>query len=1116
MPNPFKKLRARKKIHAEKDSLLSEDPTPSTHSLAVQVHIEPPPDDIWARAEQELTRNGDLNKVFTESLRILEENYNLNLQPGGPGRHKALCEFLEDRACQVEEKKWTIHLGTHEVVVRDQLTVVFKRLLAIKDIVTAAASVSLPASLACAGIMACFTVVVQAAEQNDLLLKGLDSISGLICRLPVLERLYLHPSSYYQKTPDADLFGNLQDTLVSLCSKILEFQARALCYLHRSSASQFVRNLFDRDGWAGLLKDFERYEESIGRTTSLISNAGSVQRHGEVIDAIQKRDIWTTTSVRDERVKKFLNLLYTCPYQDRKDRNGKRVPGTCEWFTRHHIFRAWQQSPGNDLSGLLLVSADPGCGKSVLTRYLVDELLLNNNERTVCYFFFKDDFSDQKSVTSALSAILRQLFIAKPQLLPDAILDKLETDGERLFQSFSELWNILVSVSANPKAGEIVCILDALDECQDDDRNLFIDNIKEFYLVNYTNRKLKFLMTSRPYDHIRRGFWKLEARLPTIYLSGDGEEEAEQISEEIGLVIRKRVDDIGEQRSLEEDECAMLTEQLTSVENRTYLWVSLTLDVLENMPGFTRGNIRRAIWNLPKTVDSAYEKILDRSLDKDRSRFILRLITTAMQPLSLGDLSLALAININAENLSLTAVNDDIEPDERFKKTLRDLCGLFVVVVDGRVYLLHQTAKEFLVCDQDSPTDLHMSQITGWKHSLHPHESNRALLDICMILLSLDWDGVRQETLYGYSTLHWAAHLRKTSIQFEDTIIVHARSICDVISNEYPKWFQIFFKIRREKIPLGVSTFWIAAYFRLTGVMKLLLDEGKADLNCENIYNWRTPLSYAAMHGDEAVVKLLLDTGRVDIDSKNIYRRAPLSYAAEHGHEEVVKLLLDTGKVDINSQDIYGFTALHYAAKSGQAAVVKLLLDGEKVDVELEDMHGWTPLSSAFEFNGSEELEVVKLFLDTKDWNLGPARKQVFWEILHDAARFDNEGALRLFVDLEKLHIFQMKDQDSSSVLHWAAKFGNEEAVKFLIDMCRVDVNHKNAYGMTPLHFAAMFGNERIVKLLLDTGEVEIDQIADSETLSGNEAVLSLLQEYSTKVGLPAPTQPRSFHCSYS
>jgi ankyrin repeat protein len=47
---------------------------------------------------------------------------------------------------------------------------------------------------------------------------------------------------------------------------------------------------------------------------------------------------------------------------------------------------------------------------------------------------------------------------------------------------------------------------------------------------------------------------------------------------------------------------------------------------------------------------------------------------------------------------------------------------------------------------------------------------------------------------------------------------------------------------------------------------------------------------------------LLLETGKVEVNSKSEFGRTPLSWAAENGHEAVVKLLLETGKVEVDSK----------------------------------------------------------------------------------------------------------------------------------------------------------------------------------------------------------------------
>ncbi|KAJ5663166.1 hypothetical protein N7507_003897 [Penicillium longicatenatum] len=152
--------------------------------------------------------------------------------------------------------------------------------------------------------------------------------------------------------------------------------------------------------------------------------------------------------------------------------------------------------------------------------------------------------------------------------------------------------------------------------------------------------------------------------MPTIYLSGDGDTESEEISHEIDLVIKKRVDDI-------------------------------SIHYIQNLDGFTKGKVRETVHNIPDTVGDAYEKILSKGKDQLTAKRLFHIILAANRPLSVEELSLAMALK--SEDQSHDDILESIEPAERFKSTLRNICGLMLVIVDNEVYLLHQTIKEYMV-----------------------------------------------------------------------------------------------------------------------------------------------------------------------------------------------------------------------------------------------------------------------------------------------------------------------------------------------------------------------------------------------------------------------------------
>ncbi|KAI9044697.1 uncharacterized protein KD926_011667 [Aspergillus affinis] len=902
------------------------------------------PSNLWQRAEQQLWDNPDKQRLLQATYEALSSELGGELQPiGSSSRQAQLNELFQRRADALEKEKWRIQFGDHEVLVQDLVTSTFDKMLMVKDLVSTAASASPPAALACAGLSVVFTLALQSTQQQAILLRTLDYTSDLMCRFQVMEDVYRSGGEAVAASENhQDLIARFEDHLTDLYAAILGFQAQALHYLEKRSLTRFVGDAFDHEGWSGILQDIKDLESRAEKDSKMIGATNVNQRLWHIQNNQEHEKARTIIEQRDKMARKVLRTLYTCPYRDRKDRNGTRVPGTCEWFTHHRLFESWHQTAG---SSLLWVSADPGCGKSVLAKYLIDEMLPSMKECTICYFFFKDDFSDQRTAVNALCAILRQIFLSQPHLLRESILDKFDTDGERLTKSFQDLWSIFTSVIGDPNAAEIICILDALDECQDDGRGQLIQAVTRFSQQNVRDSNIKFLVTSRPYYHIYRDFQGIQKDLSTVHLSGEGEKEIGQISKEINLVIQKLVDDIGEERDLGAEQRQLLLDKLMPVSNRTYLWVTLTIDVIRNIPGLSKGNILDAINQIPSTVNDAYEKILGRTRASDRARIILHAILAATRPLSVNEMSMIMAI-YQSRRTSADA-QDYLESGEDFQQTLRATCGLFVVVINSRVYLLHQTARAFLL-RSDSLSQLNsVPRAQSWEGSMDLEDSNRLLAETCTFNLA---SGQTQtvDALDAYSMDNWVEHCKGCHFTVDDPITPLAAKLCS--SRRQAQYeSSLMFAYRSGLAP--VVEYLIKTYGMGVGkdgpTAPTVLANAAQDGNIEVVRmilehsvdaSSRTsacvvPLWVAVMRGNVDIINLFLDNG-ADPNVINRLGESCLFFAVASGNDKVVDLLIKRG-AEVNAHNLMGQTLLSLA--EGKEAICKLLVDnGAKVDKHSE------------------------------------------------------------------------------------------------------------------------------------------------------------------------------------
>jgi ankyrin repeat protein len=818
----------------------------------------------------------------------------------------------------------------------------------------------------------------------------------------------------------------------------------------------------------------------------------------EHLDTVQKRSKTEDAERKQEKEADCLHLFRLtdkskdATYEWYKSRVEDRVEGTCTWFLQHPHFLEWVEQD----SGPLLVSADPGCGKSVLTKYLVDHVLPGSG--TVCYFFFKD--RDQNTVRQALCALLHQLISKKPALIQHA-MKQYEKDGQGLIYSTNSLWTILQDAVQDEQAGSVIILLDALDECLETELENLMRNIKTQSLKHQSSHKrIRYLMTSRPYEQIVAKFRGLLNSFPRIHIPG--EEKFEAIGQEVNHVIKYRVERLAEEMKLTNEVKNHLTDRLIRTEHRTYLWVYLVFDHIET-EGFkkTKKGIEEATKSLPRTVNEAYEQILAKSGgDQATVRRALAMILAASRPLTLAELNLALEV----KETTRSTQDLDLEEENNFKSRLRSWCGLFVSVHHGKVYFLHQTAREFLLADPLHFTPI--SQGMQWRHSITIQDAHRVLAECCVRYLSFlnsdaslladlaDWrvNCRPRKALVDYSAHFWPMHFRESCFcsNRNTAISLLALSVSNPNSSSFSQWGRKYWKQddleRSSQLVisslLGHDTvvqllldkdanvdaqdeihgnaLLAASAYGHNRVVKLLLDKG-ANVNAKH-KKYSNALYIASAEGYEQVVEMLLDRG-ADFNAQDGYFGSALQAASCEGHDQVVRILLDRG-ADVNAQGgEYCSNALYEASIRGYEQVVRILLDrGADVNAQGGEERGSALEAALLEGH----IQVVKILLDKgADVN---AQSEYYGKVLQIASVGGYEQVVKIMLD-RGAEVNAQGGRYYSSALHAASAGGHERVVKMLLER-GADVNAQGEWYSDALQEALDNGHEQIVELLFSHG----------------------------------------------
>ncbi|KAL6720812.1 hypothetical protein ACLMJK_002737 [Lecanora helva] len=748
----------------------------------------------------------------------------------------------------------------------------------------------------------------------------------------------------------------------------------------------------------------------------------------------------------------------------------------------------------------------------------------DNASPRVLYYFFKDTSIEQRSASRAISTILHQLFVSHPCLIGYA-LEKYDERGAALATSLKELWSIFIAAATDPTAGSIICVLDALDECDEQEQSSLTQYLEDFCLCQQTSSsasRVKFLITSRPYFRIRQGFDNILEASNNIELAGN--DESASIKKEIDLVIKHQVIKLKREIRLDQKVSDHLEKRLLETEHRTYLWLHLLWNIVRKNLSGTKAEMDRLIDKLPDDIEGSYEVLLQKCPDPFFARKVLQIVLVAARPLSLTEIDVAL--NVNKQTLSYADLEK--EGPSRLQETLPSRCGLMVSIIQSKIYFIHQTVKDFLLGRASDRRPV--GRI--WQQSLDLIESHRLMTAVCLRVISFPeihlskaniWNALLPEgframkaneycsnfMFLSYSTVYWIDHFRgQESNEGFKTIKwclkkcshssvlgdlrVRFGSILEAASfGGHDDLVQLALKEGVEVNTQGGEfgdALEMASVKGHKTVVQMLLDKG-ANVNRQGGH-FGNALLAASYGGAEAVVQILIHKG-ADVNAQADGYGNALQAASYGGHETVVQILLDKG-ANVNAQGGGFGNALQAASNGGYRTVVQMLLD-EGANVNAQGGMLSNALNAA---SDSGYKTIVRILLE-HGANVN-AQGGEYGNALQTASSGGYKRTVQILLDYGA----DINTQGGllSNALYAASDRGHKTVVRKLLNRS-ANVNAQGGEYGNALQVASVRGHKQVVQMLLDKGADlnaqggKYSTALQAALVNGHEDVAQVLRE---------------------
>lgn len=494
--------------------------------------------------------------------------------------------------------------------------------------------------------------------------------------------------------------------------------------------------------------------------------AGSAMRRLE--EAIERRD----RCIRDIRLRD--------PRDDKariEKYKGGLLDDVYRWILQNHEFRQWRSA---EQSSLLWIKGEPGKGKTMLLCGIINELKNSSSNTPVLSYFFCQATDPRANKAAAVLRGLIFMFVCQHPSLVSYIYPDYDTSGKEIFEDVNAwfvLSRIMRSMLKDPKLDGAYVIIDALDECSEDQPQLLDFIVASTSIYSCT----RWIVSSRNWPNIEKA---LTHAAHGVKLSLELNEES--ISAAVNTYIHIKVEVLAKKNGYNQDEQDTVQHNLEHSAHGTFLWVALVCQVLLDVAGWEARDMSK---EFPPELGPLYNRMMQQISRSRRSSLckeVLAIASVARRPLTLEEMS------------SFVSRGPPISGHYKDWVDIVESCGSFLTLRKNVISFVHQSAKDFLVGQAYRdvfPSGIECVHYAIVKQSLRLMSGTlrKDMYNLKDPGFSVDQDSLPTcldpLATVRYSCVYWIEHLQESGTAKERSILSKC-DIKDFLRKYYLYWLE--------------------------------------------------------------------------------------------------------------------------------------------------------------------------------------------------------------------------------------------------------------------------------------------------------------------------------------